>query len=88
MVTTQVERAYEVDKRRLYPSPAEFRRYLRRTGETTADVKFRVGGQPIREALLKTEHLTARALDAELTQRFKPQTACARFYVMSDCAGG
>ena len=69
-------------------APSEFRRYLRRTGETAADVKFRVCGQLIREALLKTEHLTARALDAELTQRFKPQTACARFYVMSDCARG
>ena len=46
VVTTQVGTgAYEVDRRRLYPSPAEFRRYPRRTGETTADEKFRVGGQ-------------------------------------------
>jgi hypothetical protein len=88
VTTAQVERAYEVDKRRLYPNPAQFRGYLRRTGETTADVKFRVRVQLIREALMKTEHLTARALDAELAGRFKPQTACARFYVMSDCAGG
>jgi hypothetical protein len=87
VITAQVEHSYEVGKRRLYPSAAEFRRYLRRTGETTADVKFRVRVQLIREALLKTEHLTARALDAELTRRFKPQTACARFYVVSGCAG-
>ena len=88
VTAAQVERAYEVDRRRHYPSPARFRRYLRRTGETIADVKFRVGVQLVHDALLKAEHLTAGPLGAELTSRFKPQTACARFYVMSDCAGG
>lgn len=84
----QVEHAYEVEKQTHYPTRAVFRRYLRRTGETVADVKFRVRVQLVREALLKAEDLTASALDAELTSRFKAQTLCARFYVMSDCAGG
>ena len=88
VTTAQVERAFEVGKRRNYQNPALFRRYLRRTGQTVADVKFRVRANLIRGALLTNEHLTSAALDAELTSRFKPQTACARFYVMSDCAGG
>jgi hypothetical protein len=62
VTAAEVEHAYVVDRRRLYPSPGEFRRYLRRTGETVADVKFRVRQQVIREALLRTEHLSARAL--------------------------
>lgn len=82
----QIEHAYQVGRRRNYPSPAQFRRYLRRTGETIADVKFRFRVHLIHEALLQKEHLSGGALDAELTRRFKPRTACARFYVMSDCA--
>jgi hypothetical protein len=88
VTAAQVERAYEVGKRRNYPNPALFRRYLRRTGQTVADVKFRVRANLTRQALLKTEHLTPASLDAELTSRFKAQTVCARLYVMSDCAGG
>jgi hypothetical protein len=84
----QVEHAYRLDRRRLYPTRRQFRRYLHRTGETIADVMFRVRSQVIRGALLKAEHLTAGALDAELRSRFKPETECARFYITSDCAGG
>jgi hypothetical protein len=83
-----VDRAYELGKRQNFPSRLQFRRYLRRTGETIADVKFRVRADLTHEALLKAEHLTAAALDAELANRFKPRTSCARFFVMADCAGG
>jgi hypothetical protein len=88
VTAAQVEHAYRVDRRRLYPTHGQFRRYLRRTGETVADVMFRVRSQVIRGALLEAEHLTSGALDAKLRSRFKPQTECARSYVMSDCAGG
>lgn len=88
VTAAQVEHAYLADKRKHDPRPGQFRRYLRRTGETIADVKLRVRAELIRNALLETEHLSAGGLDAELTSRFKPQTSCARFYVMSDCAGG
>ncbi|HEY1516562.1 MAG TPA: hypothetical protein VGF91_09095 [Solirubrobacteraceae bacterium] len=49
-------------------------------------MKYRIRVHVIHAVLLKTEHETAGALDAELTRRFKPQTMCARFYVMADCA--
>jgi hypothetical protein len=88
VTAAQVEHSYRVDRARLYPTRGQFRRYLHRTGETIADVMFRVRAQVIRDALLKAEHLTAGALDTELRTRFKPQTECARTYVMSDCAGG
>jgi hypothetical protein len=87
ITAAQVEQAFKVDIRRRYPKPAEFRRYLKRSGETVADVKFRIRTSLISTALLKTEHLSADALEAELTRRFKPKTTCARYYVMSDCLG-
>ena len=87
ITAAQVDHAYQVDIREQFGTPARFRRYLRRTGETIADVRFRVRVTLVHAALLKAEHLTEGALGGELKRRFKPQTACARFYVVSDCAG-
>lgn len=84
----QVQRTFAVDKRMQFPTRAAFRRYLKGSGETVDDVKFRIRASLIAKALLTTEHLSADALEAELTTRFKPNTSCARYYVMFDCAGG
>jgi hypothetical protein len=86
ITAAQVSRGYHLDTRRQFGTPARFRRWLRRTGETIADVRFRVRVTLTHAALLKAEQLTAPALGRELTQRFQPQTQCARFYEVSDCA--
>jgi hypothetical protein len=82
----QVRRALEVDKRRQFKTATQFRQFLRRTRQTTADVRFRVRVNLVYKALLTSEHLTPRALEAEVAGRFKTKTKCARYYVMSDCA--
>jgi hypothetical protein len=87
ITAAQVNHAYQVDIRQQFGTRARFRRYLRRTGETIADVRFRVRVTLVHAALLKAEHLTEGALGGELKRRFKQQTACARFYIVSDCAG-
>ena len=84
----QVDHSYRVDIRKQFGTPARFRRYLRHTGETIADVRFRIRVTLVHAALLKAEHLTATALGSELTRRFKQQTSCARFYLVSDCRRG
>ena len=87
ITAAQVDHSYRVDTREQFGTPARFRRYLRRTGETIVDVRFRVRVTLVHAALLKAEHLTEGALGGELKRRFNPQTACSRFYVVSDCAG-
>jgi hypothetical protein len=82
----QVRRALEVDKRQQFKTATQFRQFLRRTRQTTADVRFRVRVDLVDKALLTSEHLTPRALEAEVAGRFKTKTKCARYYVMSDCA--
>jgi hypothetical protein len=84
----QVGDALAVDRHKQFPRPGEFRRFLRRSGQTFADIKFRVRGTLVFTALQKAEHLSAGGLEAELTRRFKTQTTCARYYVIEDCAGG
>jgi hypothetical protein len=86
ITAAQVDHSYRVDIRQQFGTRARFRRYLRHTGETIPDVRFRIRVTLVHAALLKAEHLTEGALGGELTRRFKPQTACARFYMASDCA--
>ena len=86
ITAAQVDHSYRVDIRQQFGTPARFRRYLRHTGETIPDVRFRIRVTLVHAALLEAEHLTEGALGGELTRRFKPQTACARFYMASDCA--
>jgi hypothetical protein len=87
ITTEQVDRTFVAEKHTLYPKPAQFRRFLRRTGQTVADIKFRVRADLVVGALEKAEHLSQDALEAKVTRQFRPQTTCARFYVISDCAG-
>lgn len=82
----QVDRTFAAAKQKQFPKPGAFRRYLRRSGETVADAKFRVRANLVFAALRTAEHLSGNALQTELTRRFKSRTTCARFYVMSDCA--
>jgi hypothetical protein len=88
ITAAQVDHSFTAQRQKLYPKPAQFRRFLRRSGQTVADVKFRVRASLLFEALRRAEHLSPGALEAELARRFKPRTTCARFYVVSDCANG
>jgi hypothetical protein len=85
ITTEQVDRAFAAQRQELFPKPSQFTRFLRRSGQTVADIKFRVRATLVLTALQKAERLSADALDTEMTRRFKSHTACARFYVMSDC---
>jgi hypothetical protein len=86
ITAAQVDDAYQVDTSKQFATPALFRRYLHRTGETIADVRFRVRVTLVDAALRKAEHLTPDTLGGELKRRFKQQTTCARFYTVTDCA--
>jgi hypothetical protein len=83
----QVDRAFAAAQQKQFTKPAQFKRFLRRTGQTVADIKARIRDNLVFEALRKAERLSGTALETELTHEFKSQTMCARFYVMSDCAG-
>jgi hypothetical protein len=84
----QVDHRYAAESKKLFPTRAGLRLFLRESGQTVADVKFRVRGGLVFAALRKAEHLSSRALEAKMTRTFKARTSCARFYVMPDCAGG
>jgi hypothetical protein len=81
----QVRRAFDTDRRKQFQTDADFKAFLRETGQTIKDVIFRVRVNLIYQALLNKEHLTPTALSAEVGRLFKSKTTCARYYAMSDC---
>jgi hypothetical protein len=82
----RVRQVFEADKRDQFSTSAQLRRFLKETGQTTADILFRVRASLLYAALLKGEHVSQRALSAEIEREYRPQTTCARYYVIADCA--
>lgn len=58
ITTARVDHALAVERSTLFPKPAQFKSFLRRTGQTTADIKFRVRASLVFKALQKSEHLS------------------------------
>lgn len=83
----RVRQVFEADKRNQFSTSAQFKRFLKETGQTTADILFRVRANLVYAALLKTEHVSQRVLNAEIKREYRPQTICTRYYVIADCAG-
>ncbi len=87
--SAEVDSAYNSEKRQAFPTESGFRAFLAKTGQTAADVRFRVLVNLAGERLLAREHgsQTARtaALTREVKQRYLAGTQCAPLVVMADC---
>jgi hypothetical protein len=81
----RVRQVFEADRRNRFSTSAQFKRFLTETGQTTADILFRVRASLVHAALLKAEHVSQRVLNAEIEREYRPQTICARYYVIADC---
>jgi hypothetical protein len=87
MTARRVRQVFEADKRNRFSTSAQFKRFLKETDQTAADILFRVRASLVYAALLKAEHVSQRVLNAEVEREYRPQTICARYYVTADCAG-
>jgi foldase protein PrsA len=85
ITAAQVQQHFEADKRHRFKTNRQFARFLRRTGQTIADVLFRERATLTFRALLKVEQIKEAALDAEVRRLFQSRTTCARYYVTDDC---
>ncbi len=80
----QVNAALASDRRRQFPTAAAYRAFLHKTGQTTADIRFRVLADLVFQALLARDH-TIAAVDREARALFRARTLCAPLYAISDC---
>jgi hypothetical protein len=90
----EVMRAFAQDKRKAYPKPGAFKRFLKESGQTISDVLFRVRVNLIYkrliaqfEARLKLGPNAAQsAVDRAAREHWRPLTYCHESYTMFDCA--
>jgi hypothetical protein len=86
----QIDQALRADERQSFSSRAQYQSFLRKTGQTDADVRFRVAINLTYRALLARQAGSAGARTAAVTrevrQRFLSRTLCAAQYVMADCS--
>ncbi len=88
----EVHRAFEREKRQQYQTEKQFRQFLRSTGQTVADILYRVRLNLVFKLLQTRFHITGSQsttqtrLDRLLAKRWRPATDCrARYAVSSDC---
>jgi hypothetical protein len=82
----QITAKFDQEKRQQFATAGAFRTFLRQTGQTIADIRFRVRLNLIYEALIKREGGKASIVEAQARQAYQAGTLCARYYVMDDCA--
>jgi hypothetical protein len=80
----QVNATLASDRRRQFPTAAAYRAFLRKTGQTTADIRLRVLADLVFNALLARDH-TLAAVDRQASALYRARTLCAPLYTMSDC---
>ena len=87
--SAQVDSAYDTQKRQAFPTESGFRAFLAKTGQTVADVRFRVLVNEAGQRLLSQEHGSQSARTAALTSEVKrlylAGTECAPLVSMADC---
>jgi hypothetical protein len=83
----QVSTALRKAKREQFSTAGQYRRFLRATGQTVADIRFRVRANLTFAALKKHDHGGQAKVDREVRALFLAQTDCARYYVITDCSG-
>jgi hypothetical protein len=77
----EVDREFERTRRSAFSSERSFKRFLRRTGQTVADVKFRT------RIDLLTGKLQAVVDPAEFASKWRARTLCAPGFTVRDCGG-
>jgi hypothetical protein len=92
----EVRRQLVKDRREQFKSAGAFRRFLRRSGETMADVDLRVRQSLLQQRIQKLAIGNARGSQAEraalaafiqrFERRLRPLTDCAAGFVVQDCA--
>jgi hypothetical protein len=86
----KVDQTLSADKRQQFATQAQYLAFLRKTGQTEADLRLRVAVQLAVSGVLahKTGSQDARAKSVtnEVNRIYRPQTLCAPQYVMSDCS--
>lgn len=87
ITSAQVAQAFAADKRQQFPTAAAYRTFLRLTGQTNTDARFRVRANLTYEALIKQAGGHRQVVNQRARKLFGPSTICARYYVMADCAG-
>lgn len=86
----EVLRAFHRAKRQQFSTQAQFRNFLRQTGQTISDVLLRFRLSLAIKRLVGHAHgkdigKVYSLLYAQVRGRYRPQTECARFYMVSDC---
>lgn len=95
LARAQVERSYVRIRNRQFPKHKEFAAFLRSSGETVGDLKFRVKLSLISKLTIKrvsAGHHSERARQRSLARfvygfklRWRARTYCAAEYLMPDC---
>lgn len=87
--SAQLDAAYNTQKRQAFPTESGFQAFLAKTGQTEADVRFRVLVNEAGQRLLAREKGTQSARNTALTNEVKhlylAGTRCAPLVVMADC---
>jgi hypothetical protein len=82
----EVMHEFRTSKRSEFQSDADFRRFLRDTGQTVADILFRVRVNVTAQKL--AVHSDLNQLENEQRKLYRPKTLCSRYYRIPDCANG
>jgi hypothetical protein len=82
----QVRREFEREKRQQFRTQADFRRFLKDSGYTVADLHFRVRMNLIYRRLLR-RYPNPAALDKSVRGTYRPLTYCQRHYLVARLCG-
>jgi hypothetical protein len=77
----EVDRQLERTRRTAFPTERSFKRFLRRTGQTVADLRFRT------RIDLLTGRLQAVVDPGEFVSKWRGRTLCAPGFTVPDCGG-
>ena len=85
----QVQRAFETQRRRQFPTASGFQKFLSQTGQTQADIlfRFRISLTVTRLEARETGTQAARikAVDQLVTNDYRATTLCTPTVMMADC---
>lgn len=84
LTKAQVEAAYLSARKAEYPTPADYRKFLHESGQTDADIHFRVRVNTLYEKL-KKKLGTVSALNSQVASIYGAETFCTRTYKMDYC---
>lgn len=83
----QVLRRLRRQKAQTFPTAAAYRRFLRRSGQTGADIRFRLRIDLLSEAISEDVLGERRRFVRRFERRWRARTLCAPEYLVEDCGG-